>query len=208
MDQGNTKSILFLNPDEYFHAAVSGAIENLGLRATDHAKVYLVKLLGHYMFRENLFPMDTEGKAVDTLAQQFALALEEEKEEAREFRLRQMGDFSLYIAGFFSPSLKRKPVDVDYYIGMGEAAYQNVASLQSKRSGHDLFLELSKKFSSFVDVLGQISEESGFNTTNDKDLLRLYDLWLKTGSDRLAKQLAKAGIVAASRPKEPTGGDS
>mgnify|MGYP002137355912 CR=1 FL=1 len=62
-------------------------------------------------------------------------------------RMRAMGDFSLYIAGFFSDSLKRKLVDVDYYIGMGGAAYENAARLEDKKHRAQVLLELSKKYS-------------------------------------------------------------
>jgi hypothetical protein len=143
---------------------------------------------------ENLYPVDSEGKPAETLTQQLAIALEEEKAEQRAFRLRQLGDHSLYVAGFFSDSLSRKLVDVDYYIGMGGAAYENVARLEDKKAKIDLFLELASKFSRFVDILSQISEETGFRADNHQDLLRVYDLWLKTGSKKFANQLVKAGI--------------
>jgi hypothetical protein len=199
------KNILLLNPSEYFQGAVAGAVTSLKHEVSEHAQVYLVQLLGHYINTDNFYPTDLEGKPSNTLTQQLAVALEEEREEDRAKRLRQMGDFSLYVAGFFTDSLSRKLVDVDYYIGMGGAAYETVARLEEKKSKAQLFLELSRKFPIFVDILSQISEETGFNPASNKDLLRVYDLWVKTGSDRLAKQLAKAGIVA---PTKASGEDS
>lgn len=200
MPKNNTGSIIVLNPAEYFHGAVSGAVASLRVQVSEHAQLYLAHLLGRFISMDNFYPTDAEGKPADTLTQQLAIALEEESAEARAVRMRQLGDFSLYISGFFSDSLNRKLVDVDYYMGMGEAAYQTVAQLE-KKSKADLFLELSKKFPQFVDILAQISEETGFNPDDNRDLLRTYDLWTKTGSERLAKQLARAGIVA-SAPKK------
>lgn len=185
---------------------MSGAVATLRHEVSEHAQSYLVQLLGHYINMDNFYPVDSTGRPADTLTQQLAVALEEESAEMRARRLRQMGDFSLYIAGFFTDSLKRKLVDVDYYIGMGGAAYENVARLEEKKPRAQLFLELSRKFPVFVDILGQISEETGFNPGSDRDLLRIYDLWAKTGSDRLAKQLAKAGIVPSASAKK-TGTD-
>lgn len=206
--QKPNSSIIILNPVEYFHGAVTGAIASLKLEVSDHAQVYLVQLLGHYINTENFYPTDAEGKPADTLTQQLATALEEENSEARAKRMRQLGDFSLYIAGFFTDSLSRKLVDVDYYIGMGGAAYETVARMEERKSKAQLFLELSRKFPVFVDILSQISEETGFNPSSHKDLLRVYDLWMKTGSDRLAKQLAKAGIVASPAKANREGDDS
>ena len=199
--------ILILNPGEYFQGAVSGAVASLRHEVSEHAQVYLVQLLGHFIKTENFYPIDGEGRQADTLTHQLAAALEEESAEARAKRMRQLGDFSLYVAGFFTDSLKRKLVDVDYYIGMGGAAYESAARLEEKKPRAQVFLELSRKFPVFVDILGQVSEETGFNPANDRDLLRVYDLWAKTGSDRLAKQLARAGIVPSARRTDTEGGE-
>jgi hypothetical protein len=54
-----------------------------------------------------------------------------------------------------------------------------------------------------VDALSQVSEESSF-TRDPDNLLRLYDLWAKTGSTRLAQKLTKAGIVLDKVKKNGT----
>lgn len=207
MSKNNTKSIIFLNPGEYFQAAVSGAVSTLQLRVSEHAQSYLVNLLSHHISMENFYPVGAEGKPNETLLSQLGSALEEERADLRAQRMRQLGDFSLYVAGFFADSLSRKLVDVDYYIGMGETAYKHVAHYEEKKSA-TLFLELANKFPQFVEILGQISDETGFRPDNHKDLLRVYELWLKTGSDRLAKQLARAGIMPTQVPKPPKDGTS
>jgi hypothetical protein len=199
-------SIIFVNPSEYFQGAVSGAVANLKLQVSEHAQHYLVQLLAHFIAAENLIPTGADGKPADTLTQQLALALEQEQADQRAVRLKQLGDYSLYVAGFFSDSLNRKLVDVDYYIGMGGAAYENVAHLQEKKARSELFLELARKFPKFVEVLSQISEETGFNPGSHRDLLRVYELWLKTGSKKFANQLVKAGINPAA-PMKKTGSE-
>lgn len=199
MGKNSAANIVFVNSGEYFQGAVSGAVASLKISVSDHAQHYLVQLLGHYIASDNFFPTDAGGRPAQTLTEQLAIALEEEKAAQRAQRLRQLGDFSLYVAGFFTHSLSRKLVDVDYYIGMGGAAYGNVAQLEERSGRAHLFKELSQRFPVLVDVLAQISEESGLARGSDKDLLRAYDLWVKTGSERLAKQLAKAGIPAVPK---------
>lgn len=194
MSKRSVAGLVFLAPAEYFHGAVSGAMASLKITASEYAQTYLANLLSKFIHMENLYPKDASGCVEDTLALQLAGALEEEEATKRLERLQQMGDFSLYIAGFFADSLNRKLVDVDYYIGMGGAAYETVARLE-KRERAQLFAELAKKFPQFVEVLAQVSEESGLQLDNDKDLLRAYERWMKTGSERLARQLARAGIV-------------
>ena len=73
--------------------------------------------------------------------------------------LRQVGDLSLFISGFFSDSLNRSLVDVDYYIQLGEHAYGSLAR-QGDGTFGDVFDELAGKFPAFVDVLGEVSERT------------------------------------------------
>lgn len=200
MPKNSTTGIIFVNPSEYFQGAVTGAVATLRLEISEHAQHYIVQLLGHFITTENFVPTDTQGKPADTLAEQLAIALEQVKAEQRAQRLRQLGDYSLYVAGFFSDSFSRKLVDVDYYIGMGGAAYENVARLEEKKNRAAVFLELARKFPKFVEMLSLISEETGFNPESHRDLLRVYDLWLKTGAKKFANQLVKAGINPAVAP--------
>jgi hypothetical protein len=192
--------LLLVAPAEFFHDALSGAIKQLKINASEHATSYLVGLLTKFLTTEKLF-LQLDGQKVDTLVTHLSVALEEDNVEIKRERLKHMGDYALYIAGFFSDSLTRKLVDVDYYIGMGGSAYGAVAQLQNGRSDGHLFQELSGKFPQFVDALSQVSEVSSF-PRDSNNLLRTYDLWTKTGSERLAKQLAKAGIVMSRGKKE------
>ena len=139
------------------------------------------------------------------LALQLAAALEENNHEQRVSRLRNLGDTSLYVAGLFSDSLQNKLVDVDYYIEMGCTAYDQVAELEYKKTIAEVFAELSEKFPRFVEVFSEISVEVFHKPIDNKSLLRLYDLWTKTGSETLAKKLASAGIVKQIKDpnKEP-----
>jgi hypothetical protein len=198
MDKLAPKDLLLMNSTEYFHGLLRGAMEELKLEATEHTQFYLVGLLSHFISADNLFSRNAEGKLEDpTLVLKLAEAMSAESAEARRERLREIGDVSLYLAGYFSHSLERKLVDIDYYIEMGGAAYTEAAQIPGKTAKKEIFVELGSKFPAFVDVLGQVSEESFINQNSGPDsdsLLRVYDLWSKTGSERLARQLERAGI--------------
>ena len=107
-------------------------------------------------------------------------------------RLRSLGDLSLFVSGFFSDSLNRKPVDVDYYVSMGEYAYGSLSRFE-EASLASIFGELASKFCSMADVLADVSERSAL--TSNADLLRLYERWLRTGSRRDSQLLVEKGIV-------------
>ena len=59
-----------------------------------------------------------------------------------------------------------------------------VARYAAACSGH-VFSELADKFQPLVDALNEVSETS--YTHSDKDILRLYEIWLKTGSSAVTR---------------------
>ena len=92
--------------------------------------------------------------------------------------------------------LNRRVVDVDYYVSMGGSAYGYLSDAMRRPYARpalcDVFGELSNKFVEFVDVLCEVSERS--TLSRDTDLLRVYEMWLRTGSKRAARLLRAAGI--------------
>jgi hypothetical protein len=155
------------------------------------------------MVTENLYARDAKGQLrEEPLAFMVREALEQTERQAQAVMFRQVGDISLYTAGFFQESLTRKSVDVSYYIEMGGTAYQQVAAREGERTLRGVYAELADRFPDFVDVLAEISEATTVTHT-EKDLLRMYDLWLQTGSDRAAKALKEAGIVPTTVTRKP-----
>ncbi len=69
--------------------------------------------------------------------------------------LRDVGDRCLLIAGLFPKLARRRNVQPDYYAGLGQAAYCEVAALA--RAGHAaLFEQLARRFDSMRRVLAGI----------------------------------------------------
>jgi hypothetical protein len=60
----------------------------------------------------------------------------------------------------------------------------------------DIYRELAVKFQVLVDVLNEVRDEA--RGESDRDLLRTYEIWLKTGSRRARKLLADNGVVPIS----------
>jgi hypothetical protein len=158
---------------EYFKELVDAALAHQGLTANELTAYYVVQLLAGFLQR----PADQdEGPLFLRLAQ----ALEAGGMRQRT-GLKQIGDLSLFVSGFFSDSLNRKLVDVDYYVSIGGYAY-NALSRFDADTFSPVFAELAEKFVGFVDVLSEVSERS--SCASNTDLLRLYAKWLKTGSRR------------------------
>ncbi len=79
---------------------------------------------------------------------------------------------------------------------MGGNAYGHLSetSPASRRDSvfTEIFAELAAKFPEFVDVLGELSDST--QLSSGSDILRLYEIWLRTGSKRAARRLREAGI--------------
>jgi hypothetical protein len=170
-------------PTEYFRELVHAAMDHQHLAAGELTSFYVVNLLSGFIH--------CDRTSAEPLGIRFAEALQAAGLAQRD-GLRRVGDLSLFISGFFSDSLNRSLVDVDYYIQIGEAAYASLARQGDAALG-DVFDELSEKFPAFVDILGEVSERSSINSNTD--LLRLYEKWLRTGSRRSGDLLASRGIV-------------
>jgi len=167
--------------DGYFYEVLSESLEAVHVEATEPAGWYLVSLLGDF----------TRARLPD---EPLALRLAEAQHASPAERvktLKEVGDTSLYIAGFFAESLSRKLVDADYYIGLGRGAY---AALAGQLSGSltDVYGELAEKFPAFVDVLGEIRRRVDFAGA---DLLTLYTQWLRTRDAWIEKKLRALGVM-------------
>jgi len=191
----NEKSGLTLvaQPQDFFRELVIEALGKQKLTTQPETEFYLVNLLNRFMATDSLYATDAEGGVKD---EPLVLLLKEalEQPKARQGALfRHLGDVSMYTAGFFQASLSRKLVDVDYYIGMGGAAYKRAATQAAEEGVRSILGELSDKFASLVEVLAEISDKT--SPRGEKDILRTYELWIKTRSQRAAKTLKEAGIL-------------
>lgn len=181
-----------LKPIEHFQELVSNAMARQKVRTNELAEYYLSSLLTSFI---------TADKLID---EPLAVAYLKAMGSSRDIQLRQMreiGDISLFTSGFFSDSLKRKIVDIDYYMALGTSCYSFVAARDRSEHLKGLFKELAAKFPAFVDVLIEVSERS--RLTSSMDVLRVYERWLRTKSRMAERALREMGIDpmdAGTRP--------
>jgi hypothetical protein len=184
---------------EFFRDALHGAVTHQKLAIDDQTEHYVVDVLTTFARSEAFFEPTTTGRPTRPLALMLADAVAAPTAVERTRALRRLGDVSLFIAGFFSQSFARRLVDVDYHIAMGGRAYGTLAELSQHTRGErgltGLFAELAQKFQRLVDVLNEVAECA--HQHSDRDLLRLYELWLKTGSARAAGLLRQLGVEPA-----------
>lgn len=180
------------NLREFFRDSLDAAMTNQSVDADDHTTHYIVNLLTMYARSEELYDTTSEGLKIKPLAFMLGDALEADSDLDRDRALRRLGDVALFMAGFFAHSFSRKMMDIDYYISMGGGAYGHLSETNRNQGIRHVFVELAEKFQCFVDVLNEISAMGCGN--NDQDILRLYEIWMRTGSVRAAAQLRSLGV--------------
>jgi hypothetical protein len=172
--------------DAFFHEVVTDALSAVDLDASEPAGWYLVGLLGEF----------TTARLTDEpLGVKLAQAAESPAQAVRT--LKEVGDTSLYVAGFFAESLSRSLVDVDYYVGLGQTAYARLArSLGAKKSIGEVYEELAAKFPQFVHVLAEVRKRVNIaELSGTSDIGRLYEIWLRTRDAWVEKKLRQAGLL-------------
>ena len=185
------------NLRDYFRESIDAAIDNQGVLVNPHTAHYVVNLLTLFSRSEELYEDHGEGYGLRPLALMMADAVDAATPVERSFSLQRIGDIALFIAGFFADSLASKPVDVDYYIQMGGTAYgslsEEVRGTSRGRALGDVYRELARKFQIVVDVLNEVRDSA--RQSSDLDLMRPYEVWLRTGSRRAAALLKQNGVI-------------
>jgi hypothetical protein len=187
------------NLREFFKDTLHGALAKQQLAVEDQTEHYVVNLLTLFARSEALYESTPSGMRLKPLVVMLCEALEAPRAGERNRALQRLGDVSLFIAGFFARSFAAKLIDIDYHIAMGGSAYGALAQATARGSSRVLatvFAALSQKFQPMVYALNEISETSYLHS--DRDVLRLYEIWLKTGSKRCYAQLKRLGVDATT----------
>ena len=185
------------NLRDFFRESIDDAIEHQGVKVDAHAAHYVVNLLTLFSRSEQLYEDNGDSYGIKPLALMMADAADAPTITERNFSLQRIGDVALFISGFFADSLAHKLVDLDYYIYMGGNAYSSLSEeIRGTTRGRALasvYRELAGKFQIVVDVLNEVRD--GARQSSDIDLLRTYEVWLRTGSKRAAELLKQNGVI-------------
>jgi hypothetical protein len=168
--------------DGFFYEVLNEALEAVHLEVTEPAGWYLVSLLGDFTRAR----LPDEPLAVKLAQSQIAGPGERVK------TLKEVGDTSLYVAGFFAESLSRKLVDADYYIDLGRGAYAELAGRLGSASITEVYRELAENFPTFVEVLGEVRRRVDFAGA---DITKLYEQWVHTRDVWIEKKLRALGVL-------------
>lgn len=193
--------VMVNNLTEFFRESLHEALAHQHVDVEAQTEQYVVNMLTVFARAEQLHAGMPEGRRLAPLATLFAQAAGAPTQPEREHALQRLGDVSLFVAGFFAHGFARRCVDIDYHIAMGGRAYGSLADTVQRGPRRVLarvFAELAHKFLPLVEALGEIGDSA--RQWSQHDVLRLYEIWLKTGSGRAQRLLGNLGVVPASVP--------
>lgn len=193
----SSSTIAVMDLREFFHDSVQNALRHQHVAVEDQTEHYLVNVLTTFARTDALYEPSPEGMQLKPLACMLAEVADAPSSEQQRQTLQRMGDVSLFMAGFFAHSFARKLIDIDYHIAMGGRAYaclaDNLRGRMRSAALAGVFAELAGKFQRLVDVLNDVADMA--RPATDQDVLRLYEIWLKTGSPRARQLLSQLGVV-------------
>lgn len=192
------------SPREFFRQRVGDVLMHRRVRVQPETEFYLVDVLARFLESERLLVEGPDGSVGEEPLALILLRALETTGEARVRALRRLGDTALFVSGFFGDSLARSAVDVGYYIAMGGRAYAAVGEAERRRGLDALYGELSGRFGLFVDCFAEIAELADLRS--DRGLVRLYERWLRTRSERVGQLLRERGVALDGPPGAPPRG--
>ena len=200
-DESHKLTLSPVNLDEYFRDGLNEAAKHQKVELDDPTREYLVQLLTSFSARGALVTDELDDLMNEPIGMQVLRAMQ--APPTKRFQsLKQIGDYSLYMTGFFSDSITRTLNDEKYFIDLGQGAYRGAASALTRGGDENPFRrllnDLGSRFVSFVDLLNDVSERC-FN--REQDVMRLYDRFTATGSPRVAARLAQMGVAVGARSR-------
>lgn len=201
----NTQINLTATPQEFFKERIDLAGRELKIQLPDDVEFYIVNLLCSFICPpSNELTLDSRGRFFNRpLAFMLKDAVEAEACD-KPGLYKALGDTSLYITGFFQDYFNGKCIDIDYYIALGKAGYENAAVYSNgspiESSSTATYKSLAENFIQVIDLVAEVAELG--QTREAKDILNIYDRWTKSNSDRLRRILERQGIEPIMSPRK------
>lgn len=158
------------SPSEFFNELIERIAIDNSISLNDALKFYLVALLSENVNPETLLrKSDKHPYAGQPLSMIFGQALMEMAGKKAQM-LKYVGDYTLYMGGYFSDSLKKGIVNYSYYVSIGEDAFGYLSSISKQKHVADLYNDI---FNNFVGLLLLLKEAGTLTRSYEAGLIKL-----------------------------------
>lgn len=178
---------------EGVEAACRNQSKNWGVEPSAVTKSYVAGVLADFVRPEAHAALQEALERPLTLVLEEALATPPQE---RFEKLKGLGDGTLYVSGFFGEHLERRGLDDGFAASIGGFAYRAAGGMiRGKDEGFDLFGELAAKFRALVSIVAEVADSTSLGVRSSAGALRLYERWLRSGSERIGRELSAAGLA-------------
>lgn len=167
----------------YFFEELDKINQHKSTKISQEAICYISNLLLNGTKRDFIFNNNQKKYLVDL----YQKSIESNSKRERFQNYKHLGDYSLFISGFFTESIDQV-VGINYYIQMGSQAYEQASICLHK----DPYQELSGRYSDCVTLMNELSLQ---RISTSRDVLRLYEAWTSTKNEYTKKKLLKIGVL-------------
>lgn len=175
--------------DLFFKEVLSKAIDHQRVKISEEVAFYVLGvLIGTLNYEEK-----DRKRHEDIIAKAYVEAIAGQYHDL----FKVVGDSSLVLSGIWWQELARKLIDVDYYISIGTSSYKK-ASETGPRNLSDLFDELAGNFMNLVNILSEATSCIYESKLSNSDILKMYEVWLRTHNIFLAEKLKDLGVNVVS----------
>lgn len=175
----------------FFEAHLSQAVSRTNIEVSPLALDYVSSVLAQFHETAKLFVQN--GVRLPVLSDLLAKALEADLYR-RIVLLRQLGDTSLMVSGFFPEAVSKRTLNLSYFYEMGGIAYSHLSGLTDSQNIYD---ELSESFVKLAHLITEVSNHFKLDQLSTHELLELY---AESGSETALERLKRAGIVPLKTP--------
>jgi hypothetical protein len=153
-------SELLLQPTQVaeWYTLINEAEANCSLELGEDLESYLVFLLMRFLGKPEV--------VIGVMAIEFLRSVHATGQQRSEM-LREVGDKCLLLSGLFPQLTKRRRVQDNYFVDLGQNAYYELAGFSTQQLA-DLYLLLCRRFEPMRDVLRAIRQPLG-NTLPDSE---------------------------------------
>ncbi|MEJ2212900.1 MAG: hypothetical protein P8Y20_02245 [Gammaproteobacteria bacterium] len=175
---------------EYFRNQLHRYAEELRPKPQDDTLWYVGEMLVRFSRSDHYFDYYNGSLQNRPLALLYGDATSASSHHERCLILQRLGDMALFVGALFPERHARYGIKLDYFVGMGCAAYDYLAE-QSTKNKH-IYRELTQQFVKIIELIAAAASRR--NKNPDEQLIRLYAAWLETQDPQIAKQLKLNGV--------------
>lgn len=152
-DNKKTDIITVPSLNQYFYDSLERINKNSLSPLPQETIYYSSEVLCLYSSSENLYEMK-EGRVREKVLGKKLLKAVAAKEQEKSKLLKEVGDTSLLLCGYFSESVNSKILDSNYYRGLGVTAYKRLNTLRPKELDvPSFYITMAESFSILCKLL-------------------------------------------------------